>query len=268
MVGNTEAYSPFELGEIEAKKYILKGDDGHVKRKYLGVRYAPYYRGSLTADTEGCNLRCAFCWAPDNKALSHPGKEGKFYSPKDISVEMFEYKKTISRNIRCFRVSHGEPTLSKSHLLSLLRELEKYQVPVLIETNGIILGKDGNFVKELSYFKNIHLRVSLKGANPKKFMELTGAREDFYNLQLKSLERCLNNQVDAHPAIMLDFIRTKKEFKDLQSSLENIEKNLSGKLEIKLIKKLEFERLLLWPLVKKNLEEKGLAWMMEAEYQY
>lgn len=249
-----DGFDPFELGKKIEKLVVRGGTEGQERRyskapsinpknKSLNFRISNYYRGTSVADVVGCNLRCVFCWAED-EIRNHPAKVGEFYSPQSIAHGLIDTARTTG--YKYLRITQGEPTLSKEHLIKVLQELEPYNYPFLLETNGIILGDDDRFVKELSSYKNLHIRFSLKGATAKKFRLFTGAKEIFYDLQLKALKNCLDNQISCHPAIMLDLIETKDEFESLQSSLLGIDPDL--------IKVLEFERLFLYPHVKQRLD--------------
>lgn len=247
-------FDPLEFGKKIERLVVREGIEGQ-ERKYLKApsinpmnknlkfRVSNYYRGTAVVDVVGCNLRCVFCWAKDN-IWTHPAKVGEFYSPRSIAHGLIDTARTTG--YKYLRMTQGEPTLSKDHLITVLQELEHYTYPFLLETNGIILGDDAKFVKELSNYKNLHIRISLKGATAEKFRLLTGAKETFYDLQLKALKNCLDNQISCHPAIMLDLIGIEDEFERLQSSLCDIDPDL--------IKVLEFERLFLYPHVKQRLD--------------
>jgi uncharacterized Fe-S cluster-containing radical SAM superfamily protein len=44
------------------------------------------------------------------------------------------------------------------------------------------LGDDAMFAKSLTKYKNLHVRVSIKGCNPEEFHRLTGAWASAYEL--------------------------------------------------------------------------------------
>ena len=262
-------FDPLKIGKSIEKCISRKGING-VERRYdkassinprnkkLKFRVSNYYRGNSVADVVGCNLKCKFCWVKDD-VRDKPWEAGEFYSPVSIARNLLSNAK--SAGYRYLRISGGEPTLVKEHLIQVLDELEQlkkveqYRCSFLLETNGIILGYDNNFIERLSEFENLHVRVSLKGATPENFSFLTGAKEKFHNLQLKALKECLNNQINCHPVIMLDFIEMKEDFRSLCSTLQNIEPEL--------IKKLEFERLFLQPHVRQRLEKNNIPYRIQ-----
>jgi len=53
------------------------------------------------------------------------------------------------------------------------------QIFFILENNGILLGLDRTYVKELSRFRNLHVRVCLKGYTPEEFSWLTDAKKWF-----------------------------------------------------------------------------------------
>jgi uncharacterized Fe-S cluster-containing radical SAM superfamily protein len=104
------------------------------------------------------------------------------------------------------RLSGCEPTLGKDHLISVLRIImdSKYKLFIL-ETNGVLLGHDYGYVKQLSNFKRkLYVRVSFKGATPEGFTQRTGARGEFYILPFKALKSLFDEGIRARPAAMTD----------------------------------------------------------------
>ncbi len=72
-------------------------------------------------------------------------------------------------NSSLVRVSGGEPTICKKHLLELINSIPENKLFIL-ETNGVLLNED--YIEELSNFKNTYVRVSLKGVDEKIFEQL------------------------------------------------------------------------------------------------
>jgi uncharacterized Fe-S cluster-containing radical SAM superfamily protein len=120
-----------------------------------------------------------------------------------------------------------------------------------LETNGILLGNDQQYSRELAKHPFIHVRVSLKGCNEKEFTLLTGAKPEGFALQIKALENLLQAGVSCHPAVMASF--SKKE------SLKELTKRLRG-ISPKLEEDLEIEELILYPSVEKRIEKFNLKY--------
>ena len=87
-----------------------------------------------------------------------------------------------SRGFRRVRLSGGEPTICRKHLIEVAGLLEGYDLEFVVETNGLLLGYDRSYARELSRFTNVVVRVSFKGVSPEEFHRLTGAKPEFYEL--------------------------------------------------------------------------------------
>ena len=89
--------------------------------KYYRFRADRWYGGIATADTVGCNLRCAFCWSA--RGIERPEKAGSLYSPAEVAekLRLIASKKGFDQ----VRVSGGEPTIGIDHLVALLEEMEE-----------------------------------------------------------------------------------------------------------------------------------------------
>ncbi len=197
-------------------------------RKFYRFRKTQFYGGCATADCLGCNLRCVYCWA--QKKIWNPEKFGKYYSPKEISERL------VKMDLSLTRISGGEPTICKRSLFALINLIPKNTLYIL-ETNGILL--DENYIKDLSKFKNIYVRVSLKGIDEKTFENITGAEGKFFKNQLNALELLKKYEIKHRAAILIDL------FTDDQ--IQNLG-----------IPNLEYETLIRYPFVLKNLKKKGI----------
>jgi len=161
---------------------VLKVVGSGEKRKYYRFRPAPYYGGIATADCVGCCLKCLFCWSW--QIVVQPEKVGRFYSPEEVAGNLTSIAR--KKGFHQVRISGNEPTLHRSHLLRVLQLLPK-EIRFILETNGILIGHDPSYAKDLSDFSNLYVRVSLKGACPEDFARLTGRRPEGFGLQLKRM---------------------------------------------------------------------------------
>jgi len=148
-------------------------------------------------------------------------------------------------------VSGGEPTIGKGHLLQLLDGLEGQSLLFILETNGILIGNDPKYAEDLSKYSFLHVRVSLKGCHEKEFATLTDAKPEGFTLQLNALENLLRQGVSCHPAVMISF-STKENIQSLAERLKVI--------NLRLAEELEFEELILYPKVKRKVEEHRLKY--------
>lgn len=227
-------YDPIEL----TKKIENIVTNGNLK-KYYRFRPTGFYGGIATADTVGCNLRCKFCWS--GSSVWNSKNTGKFYSSKDVADELQIIAK--KKGYRQLRISGGEPTIGRQHLINLLNNIDENYLFIL-ETNGILLGFDETYVDELSTFKNLHVRVCLKGLDLQEFSMLTGAALGF-DYQMKALLNLIDKKMNFNIAI----VSVKKDKKQFLDKLNEIG---LGKILI------EYEEITLYPQVKKRLEDEKL----------
>jgi len=216
------------------------------QRKYWRFRCDRWYGGIVTADAVGCGLVCKFCWVSD-KVMLEPTEVGKFYSSKIVADTLTSMAQ--KRGLSQLRVSWGEPTIGKRHLLQLLSNLEGKGLRFILETNGILIGNDATYAKEFSKNDFLHVRVSLKGCGEEEFTALTGAKPEGFTLQLKAFEHLLGANTSCHPAVMVSF-STEKSRQELTQRLKAIDSALAENLEI--------EELILYPRVKQKIFRYGL----------
>ena len=225
--------------------------EGVEYRKYYRFRGGRWYGGIATGDVVGCNLRCRFCWAW-NKG-SYRFDIGTFYRPDNALRKMLDI--ALSRGYRYIRLSGAEPTLSKLHLLQMLELLEKLDVKVkfILETNGIEIALDDDFASRLARFRRLIVRVSIKGTSPETFHRITGAKPEYFEVQIRAIEKLVEHGMrlgeQVYPAVMLSF-----------STREEIERFLERLRQIHpvLVESLDPEYVILYPHVRKLLEKYGL----------
>lgn len=230
------------------EKLVTREVGGFQERKYWRFRFGRWYGGIVTADAVGCGLTCKFCWVSD-RIVSKPAETGDFYSSgkvAEILVGMAE-----KRGVRWLRVSGGEPTIGKQHLLLLLERLQGCGLLFILETNGILIGYDSNYAEKLAQYPFVHVRVSLKGCNEREFTMLTNAKEKGFKLQLKALENLVKNDVSCHPAVMRSF-SPRRTFQELLERLRQIHPKLAEELEV--------EELILYPNVVRKIRRHGLKY--------
>lgn len=228
------------------EKLVVRASAKGQERKYWRFRFDRWYGGIVTADAVGCGLACRFCWVSD-AVMFRPAKVGRFYSPSEVANRLV--KMAEKRGFGQLRVSGGEPTIGKRHLLQLLHHLTEHNFVFILETNGILIGSDPKYAEDLSKYPFVHVRVSLKGCNEEEFATLTGGKPEGFALQLKALERLVETGVSCHPAVMSAF-SIKQSLKQLFTQLRSINPQLAENLEI--------EELILYPHVKRKIKKYGL----------
>jgi len=231
------------IDPIHWAKEVLEAVGSGEKRKYYRFRPAPYYGGIATADCVGCCLRCLFCWSWH--VVVQPEKVGRFYSPEEVVRNLLSIAR--KKGFERIRISGNEPTLHRSHLLRVL-ELIPREIHFILETNGILIGHDPSYAKDLSRFPNLYVRVSLKGSSPEDFTRLTGAKPEGFDLQLNALENLVEMGVDCFPAVMANF-SSLEDIKKLKVRLKDIRTDFAD---------FEEEDLILYPFVQDNLQKAGI----------
>jgi uncharacterized Fe-S cluster-containing radical SAM superfamily protein len=221
---STKPFDPVELLK-QTEKIVCDGD----RRKYTDFYATGVYGGIATGYTVGCMLRCIFCWV--SKSREYPEKYGQFYSTR----ETFEILKEVARRygVRKMRISGGEPTIGKKHLLGLLNLIQRENIFFILETNGIYFGIDKEYARDVSKFHNIHIRVSIKAGNPDSFEKKTGAKKEAFELPFEGIRNLLAYGASFHVASMsLDpRIITQEERLSLARKLLEIDRRLLLQLE-------------------------------------
>lgn len=230
----------------EIERLVMTGK----KRKYYRFRRARFYGGIVTADTVGCNLLCAYCW--NYKKNLNPGSSpGFFHSPDEVSKRLIEIL-TDSR-LRRVRISGAEPILGEDSFFHILEVMDFISSSIedfefILETNGIILGTDSNLSKSLSGIKNLYVRVSMKGYNEESFEKITGARGEFFWLQVRALRNLMDSGCFFWPAVMYE-IFGEDGIGILKGVLESV--GYEGEIEL--------EYLYRYPFVDRNLKKRGIV---------
>ena len=228
-------YNPFELSE-KTERFVVDGS----RRKYYRFRATKFYGGIATADAVGCNLRCMFCWS--GNVVWKAEQVGAFYAAKQVAdkLNMMAMKKGYDK----VRVSGGEPTIGKEHLIALLEAINPHLLFIL-ETNGILLGTEKNYVEKLCRYPNLHVRVCLKGATPEEFAWLTGADKGFA-YQLKALE----NLRDTDMSYNIAYVSVSGDKQKLFTKLREMDMDSIM---------VEEEEITLYPPVRKRLVRAGMV---------
>jgi len=232
---------PVKISELTQRQVCKDG-----LRKYYRFRPAKFYGGISTADCVGCCLRCAFCWSWN--IVSQPEHHGHFYHPNDVARRL--KKIAEKKHFTQMRISGNEPTLCWEHLLKVL-ELINGKFLFILETNGILIGHNDEYAKELSKFKNIYVRVSLKGTCEEEFSKLTTSLPDGFTLQLKALENLSRYKVQGHPACMISF-SPPENIKALRKRLKAIHSDFED---------FEVEELILYPHVEERLKKLNIQYL-------
>lgn len=188
-------YDPIELIRLTEEK-VCRGD----ARKYTGFYRTGVYGGISTGYLVGCCLRCVFCWV--DLSRDFPDRYGQFYTPDEVArrLEANARKRQVSK----LRISGGEPTLGKEHLLGVLDRVDGHGFTFILETNGTLLGHDPDYAQALARYRDVHVRVSLKAGSAAGFEARTGARGAYWELAFRAIKYLSLAGVSFHVAAMTD----------------------------------------------------------------
>ncbi len=235
-------FDPVERAQ-QVESLVLK--EG--KRLYHRFRAAPYYGGIATADAVGCSFLCAYCW--NYYRNLNPALLDRFYSPQQVAAKLL---RIAERNgFHLFRITGSEPILGEAsldHLMALLERItkERQQFVFILETNGFFLGYRPELVKRLT-FRNLWVRVCLKGVDEETFESISGAKKEFFPYPLRALKKLEEQGLKAWPAVMRNLFEERE--------MERLRKCLS---EQSIRSRLEEEVLEGYPFVLENMRRRGV----------
>ncbi|MEM0000176.1 MAG: radical SAM protein [Desulfurococcaceae archaeon] len=194
---------PFKLTEL-VEKHVTRRTSTGIERRYYRFRGGKWYGGVATGDVVGCNLRCKFCWS---WRYSYYVEKGQFQSPESAFNKLILIANRY--RYRYLRLSGGEPTIGLDHLYRLLELVEDTRLYFILETNGLLIGRNADDAGKLAKYSKLIVRISFKGCTPEEFEYLTGAKSEHYEYQFLALENLYSSGLkpckDFYPAVMLSF---------------------------------------------------------------
>ncbi len=246
MVVAGRGYDPIRLAdEVRRRVSIIKY--GVEYRKYFRFRGGRWYGGISTGDVIGCNLRCGFCWS---WYFRDDYLSGEFLSPEEAFRRLMRI--ALRKGYRLVRLSGGEPTLTRSHVVEVAELCRKKGYTFILETNGLLIGFDRNYARELASLDNVLVRVSFKGVKASEFHRLTGAGPEYFELQFEAIRNLIREGMEPGKrviaAAMISFSNDADIAKFIMR-LTEIDDNLA---------RIDWEVVLLYPHVKELLERRGL----------
>ena len=233
-------YDPIALAAA-TEKVVVAGN----RRKYANLaRPLRFYGGTTSATEVGCNLRCVFCFS--DRPVRKPANTGRFYTPQQVFDALTASAKRHGHKL--ISASASEGTLGREHLFELLELVDQSPYVFILETNGMTLS-DEKFAQQLARFRNLHVRVSIKGTNPDEYHTLTGARASSYELPFRAIKHLIDAGVSVSTCVMVSF--------STDEGIAEVKKRLA-KIHPGILKSLELEQITLFPKVAKRLAEAGL----------
>jgi len=236
-----KGYDPIKLTQ-KMESIVVDGN----RRKYAKLsRPLRFYGGTTSAVEVGCNLRCKFCFS--DKPVFRPQATGKFYTPEQVFNALDKGARRYGHKL--ISASASEGTLGREHLFELLELVDQSDYVYILETNGMTLGNDEEFAQQLARFKNLHVRVSIKGTDKDEFHQLTNAIPTSYELPFKALRYLIDAGVSCNACVMISFSD--------EEGIRAVENKLS-EIRPGLLKSLEKEHITPFPKVARRLSENGL----------
>lgn len=152
----------------------------------------------------GCNLRCAFCWVPDEKKIGVRCLPVlyRYQTPEDT----YEIIRDMAHadNLKRVRVSGCEPLINPKHLLRVIRMAVSDGYDYVLDTNALLLTED--FLASIKPYRNkIYIYMGLKGSNPQLFQKITTAESRFWYRQLEALRLIVKHGFTLGVNIMANF---------------------------------------------------------------
>ncbi len=129
--------------------------------------------------TNKCNLNCPTCYANSGK--------GNFLSLDKLSKMMDFLIESEGGQSEILQISGGEPTIHPEIIKIIELARTKKINYVMLNTNGVRIAEDENFVKSLGKFKGkFEVYLQFDGFSPKANIALRG--KDLVKIKLKAIE--------------------------------------------------------------------------------
>lgn len=195
------------INPVETAQAVEKSVSKNSSRKYSIFEASPLYGGVASAECVGSDL--------------FPSAENKddFYSPKAVAKKLEEIAK--KNGFRQCRIGGGEPAINWKHLIKVLELISKTGLHMTLETDGILIGCNENYAKQLSKYENLQVKVIFRGATPEEFSRTTGAGREFFEFQVHALKNLFKAGVPSHPTVVKGLSRPES-IERLRDRLETI----------------------------------------------
>ncbi len=131
--------------------------------------------------TNSCNLKCPICFASANEHY-------RFHPSMDEIRKMYQTIVDFVPHPICIQISGGEPTI-RDDLPEIVRMGKKMGIDYIeLNTNGVRLGEDIEFLKSIKEAGVESLYFSFDGLHSDIYMKTCG--KDLLQAKLKALENC------------------------------------------------------------------------------
>jgi 7,8-dihydro-6-hydroxymethylpterin dimethyltransferase len=158
--------------------------------------------------TNKCDINCPICYANSGKDY--------FLDLKTIDKMMDLFQESEHNSAEILQISGGEPTIHPDILDIIKLAKNKNFKRVMLNTNGIRIGKDENFVKELSKFNDgFEIYLQFDGFKKETYDYLRGG--DLINIKLKAIENLEKYNI---PITLVSTIKSKLNDKEIGKIIE------------------------------------------------
>ncbi|MFA5856374.1 MAG: radical SAM protein [Candidatus Pacearchaeota archaeon] len=136
--------------------------------------------------TNDCDLNCPVCYANSGK---------KNYLDLKILEKMMDFYQTSENNsAEVLQISGGEPTMHKDILKIIKMALEKKFKYVMLNTNGLRISQDKEFVNELAKFKSgFEIYLQFDGFDDIATKKLRG--KNIIEMKLKAMTNLIEHKI-------------------------------------------------------------------------
>jgi uncharacterized radical SAM superfamily Fe-S cluster-containing enzyme len=179
-------------GDIPMEKWIINKERAHIQNPLTEIdKGCPYDCGLCTEHrqhtctalievTHKCNLSCSFCFA-DSKACQK----------EDPTLEEIKhsYETVFIASSKCnIQLSGGEPTI-RNDLPAIIRMGKEIGFSFIqLNTNGIRIGEDEEFVQELKLAGLSSIFLQFDGTNDLIYKKLRG--KELLQIKTRAIENC------------------------------------------------------------------------------
>jgi uncharacterized Fe-S cluster-containing radical SAM superfamily protein len=160
------------------------------RRRYHRFRHSTH-DDAVVADCIGSNLRCAHEWGWCEGILDDPAA-GTFYSPEDVIEELVGL--ADEHNCSSARITGMEPVMRDDHLIEVARGLDKNDMGLRIDTNGMLL--DHEYLGRLGSACDLSIRLSFKGHDPASFQQLADVHGSWFMNQVRAFHACHTSDIE------------------------------------------------------------------------
>ena len=237
----------------------------------------------------GCNLRCWFCYVPDEIKNANP-KYGEYFSAEEYLIQFFIWSKKTQNSINpdeklnILRLSGGEVFLVPEIIFWMTEAIKKFGVQdyIYLWVDSNLSTKDFYWKyltseqrKKIRDFKNIGFMGCYKGFDKETFYETTGATPKFFDEQFKMHKKLIDEGLDVYSYLYLAVNSTKNLRKRLIAFMDRLSEEVDIlaplRLSTPIIKVYEANKNRLTPERKRAIENQWFAmkiWKEELEKRF